>query len=174
MATFGGVRGPLPKMDPEKRASHRPPAFQTVDLDPSASAEGAPPLPGADGYLEETRSWYQTWVGSPQALQFLATDWQRLHMLAPLVDRYLRDVRSERPEVQRKAAALLSHIVMSETKLGATAQDRLALRWRMRSAEREAEAAEQRASASAESAPARRSSRSRRDPRLSVVEGKAS
>ena len=78
-----------------------------------------PPLPDANGYLPQTRKWYRTWATSPQASRFLATDWQRLAMLAPLVDTYFTDPR----------ATIFAEICKSESMLGATEADRLRLRW---------------------------------------------
>ncbi|MGH3762943.1 hypothetical protein [Actinophytocola sp.] len=55
---------------------------------------------------------------SPQAQAFTVTDWQRLHMLAPLVDQYFAEPRKE----------LLAEIRLNEGLLGATHVDRLRAR----------------------------------------------
>jgi hypothetical protein len=81
----------------------------------------APPLPDAETYSERTRAWYATWATSPQAANFAATDWQRLAMLAPLVDAYFA-----KPERNT-----LAEIRINESKLGATPEDRLRLAWRL-------------------------------------------
>jgi hypothetical protein len=75
----------------------------------------SPELPGADEYSARTRAWYETWRRAPQASIFTVTDWQRLHMLAPLVEEYWREPRKE----------LLSEIRLNESLLGATHVDRM-------------------------------------------------
>ena len=142
-------RGPAPK-DPAKRERRN--AEPVTQLTGDAKV-AAPKLPGANKFLAATRAWYATWCSSLQAAQFLATDWQRLHMLAPLVDRYFRE-----PDPR-----LLGEIRLNEQKLGATAEDRLRLRWHLREAEREEERTQKKG--------ARKSSRRRADPRLKLVEG---
>jgi len=146
------VKGRRP-VDPEKRLS-KAATVPMTELESSPTGE-PPPLPGAAGFLEETRRWYETWAGSPQASQFLATDWQRLHMVARLVDLFFREPSSR----------MLAEIRLNEQKLGGTPEDRLRLRWRLSEAEREDERAGKPA---VKSRPA---SRSRRDPRLALVEG---
>lgn len=84
----------------------------TVPAEPQVDA---PDLPDADGYSAPTLAWYATWCSAPQAATFVATDWQRLHMLAPLVDAYWRAPRKE----------LLAEIRINESLLGATHLDRL-------------------------------------------------
>lgn len=75
----------------------------------------APALPNARRYLKATREWYATWCRAPQAAAFTATDWQRLHMLAPIVDAYWR-----KPDTRA-----LAEIRINESLLGATHLDRL-------------------------------------------------
>ena len=72
----------------------------------------------AGEYGPETRAWYETWRRSPQAALFEATDWQRLTLLAAIVDRYF----------QRPSAAALSEVRMNEERLGATVVDRMRAR----------------------------------------------
>ncbi|MCP3801843.1 hypothetical protein NLX83_21490 [Allokutzneria sp. A3M-2-11 16] len=84
----------------------------------AVSADGptdAPDLPNASAFSEWTRSWYETWTRAPQASAFVATDWQRLHMLASLVESYYAE----------PSAKLLSEIRLNESLLGATHVDRL-------------------------------------------------
>lgn len=76
-------------------------------------------------------AWYETWRTSPQADAFLPTDWQRLHMLAVLVEEYWAEPKKE----------LLSEIRLNEAALGGTAADRIRMRWVV--AEPEGEAAKQ-------------------------------
>jgi hypothetical protein len=149
---LGAVKGRRPA-DPEKRLS-KAAMVPMTDLESSPEAE-APPLPGAKGFLAETRRWYATWASSPQSSQFLATDWQRLHMLARLVDLFFREPSSR----------MLAEIRLNEAKLGGTPEDRLRLRWRLSEAERDDERV---GTSAARSGPV---SRSRRDPRLALVEG---
>jgi hypothetical protein len=111
-----GFSGPLPK-DPAQRRRRNVEKRET--LPSSARVEKAPPLPSSKRYLKATRDWYETWVASPQATRFTATDWQRLAMLAPLVDEYFRE-----PTVKN-----FQEIRRSEEMLGATVGDRQRLRW---------------------------------------------
>lgn len=156
-----GLRGPLPK-EGHDRLRRGDPAYPATDLD--ARPIDAPELPKAKGYLPETIAWYATWCTSPQASQFLSTDWQRLHMIAPLVERYFRDVNDPRPAIVRAARGLLSEIAKLERQLGATAEDRLRLRWRLQTQERD--------DAPEEAKPKRKTSRAQPDPRLALVDGK--
>ncbi|HXF35857.1 MAG TPA: hypothetical protein VNO17_01580 [Actinomycetota bacterium] len=113
------ARGRIPK-GPEK-LGHGETRQETV-VDPTARPRRTPPLPGARGYSEATRRWYDTWRRSPQATRFLPTDWVRLHMLAPLVERYFTGGHDPR---------LLAEIRLNEEKLGATVLDRIRLRLRV-------------------------------------------
>ena len=149
---MAGRGNTIPK-DPEKR-QRKNAAPETTDLD--AAPVTAPRLLGSSKLLPETRAWYRVWCGSPQAKQFIATDWQRLHMLAKLVELFHR---TESPE---QAKQLLGEIRLNEQKLGGTPEDRLRLRWRLRDADQADERANR-------SAPA--PSRKRRDPRLQLVAG---
>lgn len=88
---------------------------------PMGSPVAAPPLPDAEAYSERTRQWYETWVASPQAAAFTVTDWQRLAMLAPLVEAYFA----------APSRNLFAEIRLNESKLGATPEDRLRLSWRL-------------------------------------------
>lgn len=90
---------------------------QTVPADAKVTA---PKLPNATKYLKQTRDWYATWTKAPQASTFLATDWQRLHMLAPIVDAYWRETPGT-----TKAIKLMAEVRISEASLGATHLDRL-------------------------------------------------
>ena len=78
-----------------------------------------PALVGA--FSPETREWYDCWRYSPQAAVFLMTDWQRLKLLARLVDRYF-----ERPN-----QLALAEIRQNESLLGATHVDRLKARMKV-------------------------------------------
>jgi hypothetical protein len=150
-----GLTGPAPK-PAEKRARRNGDGLGAtqVELDPNARVK-APPLPNSQRFSRETRRWYKTWKDSAQAQQFTPTDWQRLHMLAPLVDSYFAD----------PTPAKFAEISRSEGKLGATPEDRLRLRWRLDRARSD----EDRAAADAVE-PQRNAARPRRgDPRLHAV-----
>lgn len=149
-------RGPMPK-EPEKRERRNATPEETTLV--AGSKVKAPALPGSRKLLPATRTWYRTWCQSPQAAQFLSTDWQRLHMLAELVDAFFR---TDEAKTKRE---MMAEIRLQEAKLGATPEDRLRLRWRFREAEEGEERAER-------SQPKKRSSRRRGDPRLKLVEGK--
>lgn len=110
--------GPLPK-DPSQRRRRNADTVTTTVL-PAAGPDGETPgLPGGHDYDSRTLSWYETWRTSPQAATFLMTDWQRLHMLAELVEQYWQEPRKD----------LLSEIRLNEAALGGTAADRIRMRW---------------------------------------------
>lgn len=92
-----------------------------IEIGASDRVAKPPPLPGTGKFSADTRRWYRAWACSPQATLFGVTEWQRLHMLAHLVDRYYA---SPSPSV-------LAEIRANETKLGATPDDRLRLRWQV-------------------------------------------
>lgn len=77
-----------------------------------------PELPHAALYGPQTLTWYETWRRAPQAVAFIGTDWQRLVMLAPLVDAYYLEPSTK----------LLAEIRLNEGLLGATHADRLRAR----------------------------------------------
>lgn len=105
-------RGPIPK-DPAARV-RRNKEHRTV-VDPDAVVD-APNLPGS--WSPDVLRWYGNWCASPQAQLFAPTDWQRLRMIAPLIDRYFVE-----PDPK-----LLAEIRLNESLLGATIVDRLRLR----------------------------------------------
>lgn len=146
--------GPVPK-DPSQRRRRNADIAATTVLPAEGPDSTTPGLPG-DAYDSRTLAWYETWRTSPQATVFIATDWQRLHMLAELVQQYWEEPRKE----------LLSEIRLNEAALGATAADRIRLRWTVAQA-----AEEQRPGPHASSRP--RSSTSRRERILKAVDGSA-
>lgn len=79
-----------------------------------------PPLTGLN-WSQAALAYYETWRRSPQAKLFLDTDWMRLRMLVPLVERYL-----DAPDPKT-----LAEIRQNESLLGATHQDRLRARIRV-------------------------------------------
>lgn len=106
--------GPPPAENRRRRNADRYDGLQ-VEVPADGSAE-APPLPGR--WPAAVTRWYAVWASSPQAQTFVATDWQRLHMLAPLVSRYFKA-----PD-----KSLMAEIRLNESLLGATHVDRLRAR----------------------------------------------
>ena len=123
-----GARGPAPK-DPEKRRRrNKPKVDEITTLSASEHSVDKPPMPSSyrvDGEgvkpLAATRDWWATWETSPQAAVFVATDWQRLAMLVPVVDQYFRTGDID----------FLKELRLQEQKLGATPEDRQRLKWRV-------------------------------------------
>jgi hypothetical protein len=113
---MGGIPGPPPSENKRRRNKDEY-ADQAVTVSADGTVEG-PELPGADGYLPQTVEWYETWRRAPQAAVFTVTDWQRLHMLAPIVDAFW----------QEPSTKLLSEIRLNESLMGATHLDRMRAR----------------------------------------------
>jgi hypothetical protein len=114
--------------DPEQRRRRNAPTHGDIVLTRDGELRG-PSIEDATGrndWLLGTRKWWQTWREAPQAQVFEATDWQRLAMLASLVDAFQLDPR----------AAALSEIRLNEERLGATVIDRVRARMRIEEAER--------------------------------------
>jgi hypothetical protein len=77
-----------------------------------------------DRWCEATVGWWETWRRSIQAQVFEDTDWQRLRMVAGLVERLHTDGRlSANAQTQ-----LVAEVRQNEQKLGATLEDRIKLR----------------------------------------------
>ncbi|WP_433434482.1 hypothetical protein [Nonomuraea sp. CA-141351] len=107
-------RGPAPKQERIRRNAD---PVGSIALTSDAVVK-APKLPGYTTYSAKTRAWWDTWAASPQAQAFAPTDWQRLIMLAPLVEQYHQEPK----------AALLSEIRLNEERMGALVADRQRLR----------------------------------------------
>lgn len=107
-----------PPAESKRRRNQDVFADHAVTVPPAGPAASTPELPGAEQYVPATLGWYATWCSSPQAAVFVVTDWQRLHMLAPLVDAYWRKPTKE----------LLAEIRLNESLLGATHVDRMRAR----------------------------------------------
>lgn len=108
-------RGPAPKPKEQRRRRNADPVAE-VPLSSDGSLRG-PTLNTATGtaaWSKQTKSWWETWRRSPQSAVFLETDWQRLAMLAPLVEQYWQNPESK----------ILSEIRLNEERLGATVVDR--------------------------------------------------
>lgn len=148
-------RGPAPK-DPDKRLGHHKPE-QATELR-AENVGRAPKLAGRSKLCAEARRWWDTWVDSAQAAQFIATDWLHLELLVRLVDDFYRaDTAKARKE-------LAGEIRLAQAKLGGTPEDRLRLRWRLAANERKDDAVKK-------TETAKRTSRGAEDPRLKLVGG---
>lgn len=106
--------GPLPKDPAQRRRRNK----ETRTQLPAAAAAELRALPPGR-WSAAAKRWWATWAASEQSALFLATDWQRLEMLLPLVQRYL----------QEPDKALMAEIRLNEERLGATAGDRMRLKW---------------------------------------------
>lgn len=105
--------GPPPSEHKRRRNAD---TFEGQEVTVQADAEvRGPELPHAELYGPQTVAWYETWRRAPQAAAFVGTDWQRLAMLAPLVDTYFAEPSTK----------LLAEIRLNEGLLGATHVDRL-------------------------------------------------
>lgn len=102
--------GPPPKQN-KRRAN-----ADTFGGPNQVAADGRTRGPQLKGdWSPETRAWYLNWRKSPQARLFTSTDWQRLQMLASLVEAF-----NQAPTV-----SLMAEIRQNEALLGATHLDRL-------------------------------------------------
>lgn len=106
-------RGPAPKENAVRRN-----AVDLSHLDGEEVDDKLKKLFKRDGYSVATQRWWDTWVDSEQSESFKATDWQRLQMLAPLVEAYYR----------RPGHNALAEIRQNESLLDATVTDRQRLR----------------------------------------------
>ena len=71
----------------------------------------APHLEGARRLRPETRAWWKAWCSFGEQAGFIATDWQTLKLLVPLVD----DIhRAEDPKAR---AALMAELRRNEKRL---------------------------------------------------------
>lgn len=118
-------RGPTPKPNGQQ-LGHRTKAEKKLTvIDATDRFEAPPPLPEwCEDLCPEVELWYEAWTSSPQASRFTSTDWGRLHMLALLVDEFHR--------YPSRRKGLMGEIRLNESLLGATAVDRLRLRWEVK------------------------------------------
>ncbi|UVK59021.1 terminase small subunit [Microbacterium phage Cen1621] len=107
--------GPLPKENRQRERDTRRRAGEFTHVEADGELRG-PELVG--NYSPATLAWYDVWRRSPQAALFESTDWLRLALLAPMVERHL----------ESPSAAAMSEIRMNEERLGATYADRLRAR----------------------------------------------
>jgi hypothetical protein len=131
-------RGPAPGANPNRKdAAQRRRRNVDASLEelPAEGYSGPfPPLAKAYSnrgrrvqFLKATLEWYETWAHSPMATLFTGTEWQRLRMLAPLVDQANRE----------PSTRLMAEIRLQESGLGATLLDRQRLRMRVGASEQE-------------------------------------
>jgi hypothetical protein len=115
------VPGPPPK-DPTKRNRERDARralAQWTDLGERLPFE-IPDLPAGE-HRPETERWFAAWRGSESARAQLSspTDWQRLLLVASMVDMWFASCEAGDPNL-----AALREIRLSEAKLGGTFIDR--------------------------------------------------
>ncbi len=109
------MSGPLPKEQRQRERDTRRRGAEFATVEDDAVVRG----PELDGdYSPATLAWYDVWRRSPQAALFESTDWLRLALLAPMVEKHL----------ESPSAAAMSEIRMNEERLGATYADRLRAR----------------------------------------------
>ncbi|MCX4687285.1 hypothetical protein OG401_23785 [Kitasatospora purpeofusca] len=111
--------GPPPKINARRTNAD---TFSEDAAEVAGLPTTAPELPNPKRWLKATRDWWEAWVSSPQSALFVATDWQRLTMLLPLVDGYNRE------KDPLRAVKLMGEIRQNESALGATHLDRLRAR----------------------------------------------
>lgn len=137
------------KVDPDARAAEFP---ELPDPPPLLDPEtGEPVDSGLRKWSPATELWYRAWCESPQASLFEATDWLRLHLIAPLIERYYATFDK----------TIMAEIRLNESKLGATLEDRQRMHMRIARAAQEEDADSGTKTA--------RSRSSRPDPRLKLA-----
>jgi hypothetical protein len=103
--------GPAPK-----EARRRRNADTYSDVAATVHDDGELVGPALEGtWNPMVRVWWDTWRRSPQAKTFLATDWMRLRLVAPLLEKYLANPHH----------LVMAEIRQNESLLGATHTDRL-------------------------------------------------
>lgn len=117
----GTMHAPKPE---DQRRRRNEPANAERDLIHDGRTRGPElgELTGVDTWNPATVAWFETWRGSPQAQVFEATDWQRLGMLAYLVEDFFGGLADTK---------LMAEIRQNEERLGATYTDRQRARMRI-------------------------------------------
>jgi hypothetical protein len=151
------MTGRPPKPSPQDGGVRRQIEFVELGSQPIVDPPRLGRRPGGGRWSSGVREWWATWQRSPQASQFVDTDWNALRRCAVLLDAFYAEPSS----------ALAGEIRQIEAKLGATVGDRLQLRWRLRGKSVEGEPAP----IVEESGAPRRSARSSSDPRQLRVAG---
>jgi hypothetical protein len=118
-------RGPAPKPQEQRRRRNVDPVGTTRLVD-DGQKRGEPldVLTGRD-WPQAVVAWWETWRSSPQSQAFLPTDWQRLAMLAPIVEAHF----------EAPSPKYLSEIRLNEERMGATVVDRQRARMSVEAAE---------------------------------------
>lgn len=108
-------RGPAPKPADQRRHRIKDP-IPTSNLvdDGQLLGPDMETLTGRKDWPPLVERWYKIWRTSPQAKQFIDTDWQRLGMVAYLYEQFLIEPKG----------TLLAEIRLNEERLGATVVDR--------------------------------------------------
>lgn len=108
-------RGPAPKPADQRRhrIKDQIPTTTLVDDGAKRGPELAE-ITGRKTWPTPILKWYDVWRTSPQSKSFIDTDWQRLGMVAYLLEQYLAEPKS----------TILSEIRLNEERLGATVVDR--------------------------------------------------
>jgi len=120
-------RGPAPKPADQRR--HRiKDAVATTNLVDDGALLGPDlvKLTGRKTWPVQIQNWYKIWRQSPQAKSFIDTDWQRLGMVAYLLEQYYQEPKS----------TLMSEIRLNEERLGATVVDRQRARMQIETKEK--------------------------------------
>lgn len=108
-------RGPAPKpADQRRRRNADTVSGATVVDDGEIVGPTLEEQTGRETWSAETLGWWATWRSSAQSKLFLGTDWQRLGMLAYLVEAFYK----------RPSKATFEEIRLNEERLGATVVDR--------------------------------------------------
>ncbi|MGW5773098.1 phage terminase small subunit [Streptomyces longwoodensis] len=106
------TRGPKPKENAQRRNKHE--HAQTLS---SSTTEGRALPPGLGIKTAGARRFWKTWATSPQATQWLETDWAELEITAKLVDSFYQGDTKVAGEIRQRVS-----------KWGATTEDRARLR----------------------------------------------
>jgi hypothetical protein len=100
-------------------STSRRPTHAMTTLTPDGVVRGPDLSEATDrSWDNDVLRWYQTWRESAQAQLFTSTDWQRLAILAPLVEKHFSG----------PTGATMSEIRLNEERLGATVVDRMRAR----------------------------------------------
>ena len=126
------MRGRPLKAQPQDGGARRQFEFTELGREPVKDAPTLGRRPGGGRWSAATRDWFEVWRRSPQASQFVETDWSALRRCALLLEVFFAD----------PSAALAAEIRQIEAKLGATVDDRMRLRLRVHSRPAVAESAE--------------------------------
>lgn len=108
------------KAKSENRVNRVKDDFQFARRDLAGDTVGMvpPELPDAEFFAPQVLRWYDTWCKSPMRHVFSNTDWERLHLLAHVVQSFYN----------KPSASLMAEIRQNESLLGATHHDRVRMR----------------------------------------------